>query len=282
MELLVIPFLLLAFVVSQIGGTVAALGCLAYGITAVQIPILVGHINALQYFLVAFLAGAVITRSTLDPILSRVGPALPLVPLALVGLNAFAPVELPLLFAEVFLCALLVGGIARARSALPLIELLSSRLRFLGSVSYSLYLVNVPVMWLTTAAFAGLDLRLTILTNGLLLGLVVLIVSLPIAAASKRLIEDAAIAFGARLIAKREDGIEHISATLYLFPRRWDPPLPLRHLMKLHADFAAEASCLLAKLDGANRFGSAVIPWQSGRRRSVEKDVSVRAALPRS
>ena len=206
LEILMIPVLLLAFVASRIGGTLAALGCLVYGMAATQIPTLVGHINALQYFLVAFLAGAMMTCSALVPFLSRVGPALPLVPLALASLNAFVPFGFPLLFAEVFLCALLVGGIARAVSALPLIELLSSRpFRFLGSVSYSVYLINVPVMWLTIAAFAKLGVRLTALSSGLLLGSIVLIVSLPIAAASKRVIEDPSIALGAWLTSKRRD-----------------------------------------------------------------------------
>jgi SAM-dependent methyltransferase len=39
----------------------------------------------------------------------------------------------------------------------------------------------------------------------------------------------------------------------------WAASVPLRHLMKLHADFAAEASGMLAKLDGAVNFAQQVI-----------------------
>jgi SAM-dependent methyltransferase len=39
----------------------------------------------------------------------------------------------------------------------------------------------------------------------------------------------------------------------------WAPTLPLRHLMKLHADLAAEATGMVAKLDGALAFAQQVI-----------------------
>jgi SAM-dependent methyltransferase len=39
----------------------------------------------------------------------------------------------------------------------------------------------------------------------------------------------------------------------------WAPAMPLRHLMKLHADLAAEATGIIAKLDGAVAFAQQVI-----------------------
>ena len=39
----------------------------------------------------------------------------------------------------------------------------------------------------------------------------------------------------------------------------WSPAMPLRHLMKLHADLAAEAGGMMAKLDGAMAFAQQVI-----------------------
>ena len=54
----------------------------------------------------------------------------------------------------------------------------------------------------------------------------------------------------------RAGGIVYIS---YNCLPGWAPAVPLRHLMKLHADFAAEASGLLAKLDGAVSFAQQVI-----------------------
>ena len=39
----------------------------------------------------------------------------------------------------------------------------------------------------------------------------------------------------------------------------WAPAMPLRHLMKLHADLAAEAGGMMAKLDGAMAFAQQVI-----------------------
>jgi len=54
----------------------------------------------------------------------------------------------------------------------------------------------------------------------------------------------------------RVGGIVYIS---YNCLPGWAPSLPLRHLIKLHADFAAEASGTLAKLDGAVTFAQQVI-----------------------
>ena len=54
----------------------------------------------------------------------------------------------------------------------------------------------------------------------------------------------------------RAGGIVYIS---YNCLPGWAPAVPLRHLMKLHADFAAEASGLRAKLDGAMAFAQQVI-----------------------
>jgi SAM-dependent methyltransferase len=54
----------------------------------------------------------------------------------------------------------------------------------------------------------------------------------------------------------RAGGIVYIS---YNCLPGWAASVPLRHLMKLHADFAAEASGLLAKLDGAVNFAQQVI-----------------------
>jgi SAM-dependent methyltransferase len=54
----------------------------------------------------------------------------------------------------------------------------------------------------------------------------------------------------------RAGGIVYIS---YNCLPGWAASLPLRHLMKLHADFAAEAGGMLAKLDGAVTFAQQVI-----------------------
>lgn len=54
----------------------------------------------------------------------------------------------------------------------------------------------------------------------------------------------------------RAGGIVYIS---YNCLPGWAPAVPLRHLMKLHADLAGEASGLLAKLDGAVSFAQQVI-----------------------
>jgi SAM-dependent methyltransferase len=54
----------------------------------------------------------------------------------------------------------------------------------------------------------------------------------------------------------RAGGILYISYNC--FPG-WAPSVPLRHLMKLHADYAAEASGMLAKLDGAVAFAQQMI-----------------------
>ena len=54
----------------------------------------------------------------------------------------------------------------------------------------------------------------------------------------------------------RAGGIVYIS---YNSLPGWAAAMPLRHLMKLHGDFAADASGMLAKLDGAVSFAQQVI-----------------------
>ena len=54
----------------------------------------------------------------------------------------------------------------------------------------------------------------------------------------------------------RPGGIVYIS---YNCLPGWAASMPLRHLMKLHADFAAESSGMLVKLDGAVAFAEQVI-----------------------
>jgi peptidoglycan/LPS O-acetylase OafA/YrhL len=104
--------------------------------------------------------------------------------------------SLSALIAQTICCVLLIGAIANLQSS-RLVSFLQSRpVQFLGRVSFSLYLLNVVVLfclwsvrWLSSSPNHALEI-------GLLVGFVSLVITLPFAHLSEKWIEQPGIALG--------------------------------------------------------------------------------------
>jgi peptidoglycan/LPS O-acetylase OafA/YrhL len=174
---------------------------------AMRYPDLVGNVPWMPQFLAAFMAGIVVASADLKPLFIALARQWVLVG-AVVGLlcvKLFFEVNgLAVDIGAVLLCAVLVGTVYHADVSMPFVRMLNSKpVQFLGRISYSLYLVNVPIIWvfMYLAAPLGLD-QLGALERGLLTGLLVTACSLPIAVFSERVFERAGIKLGRMLSLK--------------------------------------------------------------------------------
>ncbi|MBZ9919095.1 acyltransferase [Mesorhizobium sp. BR1-1-12] len=202
-ELIAIPFLLSAFVISTIGGLAGSIGCFIYALCAMGHPNLLGGALWMPYSLAAFMAGMVGADARLKPLFALANQhALVSIVAALVAIKLFFLTGgLAVRTSNVLLSMALVGGVYHASTAVPFVRLLNSRLaQYLGKVSYSLYLVNVPIIWvfMWLAPALGLD-HLGALERGLVTGFLVALCSLPVAALSESVFEQGGISLGRAL-----------------------------------------------------------------------------------
>lgn len=108
--------------------------------------------------------------------------------------------SLPALIAQVLLLAAVVGSIRWASVRTKIHVFLESSLsQFFGKISYSFYLLNVPVLWVIwyLPSFQAYLAGMGQLWGGILSGFVAVILTIPIAALSHRLLELRFITFGA-------------------------------------------------------------------------------------
>ncbi|QKD14981.1 acyltransferase [Mesorhizobium sp. NZP2077] len=219
-EVVAIPFLFAAFMVSRKLGLAGSLLCLCYGLYALWHPSLVFNLTPLRGPFVAFMAGVVIA----DPRLSRpfflVGGAwLSATVLALVALKMFippAPLEGYVL--NVLLCTVLVGGCYRSAGTTGIVGMLNTApALYLGKISYSLYLLNVPIIWV----FIGLRPALGLMSigplwGGIAVGILVTLCTIPVAHFSEAVIEQGSIWIGRQLSIKPRRRIEPAPAEMTL------------------------------------------------------------------
>jgi peptidoglycan/LPS O-acetylase OafA/YrhL len=165
-----------------------------------------GTFGQISLFLPAFIAGMLLEDRRLGPMYEGVRPwTLWAGIAALVAARLFLPSSgVPEYAGNIFLCALFVGCVYYSKPEHPVIQVLVSRpIQFLGRISYSLYLVNVPIIWVFIPLTPRLGLnRLGALDRGLIVGLLVTILSIPIAAFSEKYVEQPGIRLG-RLLSTR-------------------------------------------------------------------------------
>lgn len=204
-ELVVIPFLLAALFISRISAA-ATLGCFAYALLAMKASFLVGGAPWMSPFLAAFIAGMVAADTRFRTVFLGMGQRLLVLLLVmLLAIKLFLPMKgFAVGVLNVALSMMLVGGVYHAALSTPFIRALNSRpSQFLGRISYSLYLINVPLIWVVLALSPALGLdRLDATARGLLIGLLVTLASLPAAALSEKVVERAGIRLGRMLSIK--------------------------------------------------------------------------------
>ena len=163
-------------------------------ITAVLTPMVIGMIAAAP--------GARAIGASMPPWTLWAMPAALFTSLVFFGLN-----EPTSELARVILAGALVAGCFYAPASSPLVRLLSqSFVQFCGRISYSLYLLNVPLIIL----FAPLAQRWLAPAGGLLagiiLGLAVFLATMPLAAWFERRVEQGGIRLGERLLDLNRPG----------------------------------------------------------------------------
>ena len=184
-EMLAVPFLILAFAAARITGPVSIIISLIYVSLAFDRPWMLFNATNLIYTLPYFLGGALMAEVEFQKGLRSCSWLSPLILLIiLVCMKILLPIadNFILFLANVFITSVAVGRL----SALEKVTLFDGRsLQFLGRISYSLYLLNVPIIWIVMLPLPqGHPLG-----RGLFLGLVVMTLSLPLAALAERFVE---------------------------------------------------------------------------------------------
>lgn len=201
-EMLIIPFILVVAWATQRWGWLAAGLAVAYGAAALQNSELTFYATQLHVAALPFALGMFFASPACAPIFSSAGTGI-----ALVSLGAFVffranwyNANLSAQIAQMLLAGLVVASVAYARNGLTVF--LEGRLsQFLGKISYSLYLfapavgsillfyqpyvAPVPPSWATPV--------------GLLVSVVILALTIPVALAAERWIEQPGIELGRRL-----------------------------------------------------------------------------------
>jgi peptidoglycan/LPS O-acetylase OafA/YrhL len=200
-EVLAIPFLLVAFFVSRKLALAGAILCFLYGIYAIDGGLWVLNIPYMSGYLLPFLAGVLVADESVGSALKKAPAAVWWVVLGILLLGDTIQVPgMPSLIENVIASALLVGGLYHGQCG-SLGRLLSTRpLRTLGRVSYSLYLLNVIllcVVWTFTDRWEWIKGRE--IETGLCVGLIVLLLSIPLSDMMERWVEQPGISLGRKV-----------------------------------------------------------------------------------
>ncbi|MBD0275158.1 MAG: acyltransferase [Acetobacteraceae bacterium] len=223
-EILAVPFLLAAWLLRRRYGPPALVLCLAWTALAQDAPWMAARLPNMHMYLIPFMAGMLVAEPTLRPAFAAAPAGVWWgVFAALVACRAFHPLaSAPALIAMVMAAALLVGGLLHGAPGGLSAFLRRPALQALGRVSFSLYLLNVPVLYLIWAWtdrapwLAGHALEAGLATGALSLAL-----TWPLAWASERWVERPAIAAGRYAAALIRSGPKAA-------PREQAPPLLAR------------------------------------------------------
>ncbi|MES2152509.1 MAG: acyltransferase [Pseudomonadota bacterium] len=200
-EVLAIPFILAAWLLRRALGLPGLMLAFLYSILALDNPNLVFSLPSMNLYLMAFMAGMLAAEPQLRALMRQAPPSSWLLALAVLILaHAFQPHgSLPALIAMVMAAGFLVSGLLYGQAG-ALARFLEGRLaQALGKVSFSLYLYNVPVLfvlWSWTGTLAWPKAHLV--AAGLLVAAVSLLLTWPLAWASERWIERPFASFGRR------------------------------------------------------------------------------------
>lgn len=206
-ELAAAPFLLACFLAVARFGPWLAVAFLVYAVLSYKYNFLLLYSPMLITGLPFLLAGAAVECGWLAPLMrSRLrGPVAALAAAALLADMLFVPFAWFKLHTGVMLLsiAVLVGWVHAAHDG-PVGRFLQARpSRYLGRISFSLYLWNVPVFELMLNAL-GQDRisRMGVLEAGLLVGAAATVVTIPIAHLSERWLEQPCIRLGRQLTGR--------------------------------------------------------------------------------
>jgi peptidoglycan/LPS O-acetylase OafA/YrhL len=199
-EIFAVPFILIFFFLERSFGLAALAGCLLYCLFSFEIPNLLFNLPRMAPVLMAMCVGMIVADASLLSWFAKAPRWCPwLLATAMFLSMVFFSMELHLNdFARAVIGGCLVGTTYTATESSAFARLLTCPpIKFLGKISYSLYLLNVPVFILLGAlAAAFVHVPLDRLDAGVALGVVTTLVTLPIAYLSTRFVEQGGIALG--------------------------------------------------------------------------------------
>lgn len=203
-ELLAIPFIVAAWLLRRRFGIVALVLCLVWGVMALETGWMVAFLPNMHAFLVAFMAGMLVAEPGLAAVLSEApGEAWWAALAGIVIARVWEPhIRITGLVGMVMCASLLVGGLLHGRRG-SLHRLLESRVaQGLGRVSFSLYLLSVPVLyaiwgWTDRWGWVGKHA----LEAGVAVGVIAIGLTYPLAWMSERWVERPAMV-ASRLVAR--------------------------------------------------------------------------------
>lgn len=202
-EMLAVPFLLAAWMLRKHFGLPGLIVAFAYGLLATQSKDLVFQLPRMHGYLMAFMVGMLAAEPGLRPLMRDVPPQSWWIALALtVFCRAFLPHTTMTLAVMTMAAGFLVAGLLHGEPGSLSRFLERPVSQFLGRISYSVYLYNVPVLYFIWAFTDRHDWpKSHPLEAGLIVGAASLALTIPLAWASERWVEQASIRWGKRFAA---------------------------------------------------------------------------------
>lgn len=203
-EVLVIPFILAAWLLRRYLGLPGLVMAFIYAMLALEFSRLAFNLPNMHAYLFAFMAGMLASEPLLRPLIQQ-APASSwwLALVVLIFCRTFHPHSSLIALVSMGLsAAFLVAGLLYGQRG-SLAALLEGRCaQALGRISFSLYLLNVPVLYLLWAFTDAMTWTKTYaLEAGLLVGLISLLLTWPLAWISERWIERPSVAWGRKFSA---------------------------------------------------------------------------------
>lgn len=236
-ELLAMPFIYIVYVLSRRFGSAFCIIGLGLSVFAMGLPILVFWLPNMHIWLLAFMLGMVAADRNMAPFFRGTpNGTIATIALLFVVVRAFAPNSAASTVIGQSILAMAIVGCCYYSNG-TIVQILSRRgLQFLGRLSYSIYLIHVPALFIvwyfiphTHPWYSAYPLE-----TGLLVGCFAMALALPTAWLVEQFIERPGIALGRRLTAQpqphtsaaRED---HILIECYLSgqisPSQWNDHL---------------------------------------------------------
>jgi peptidoglycan/LPS O-acetylase OafA/YrhL len=203
-ELFAAPFVLLFVLLRRRFGLFAMAFAACYAMFAIDSPVLVGHLANLWPYLISFVIGVAIASPQIASVRFEPKPAHLAWALAafMFARHGVHRASISGLIAHSVLAGLVVFTASRASTGGAYRFLTSRPVQFLGRVSYSFYLLNVPLLCLIWEVISARvpDSSAHYLLWGLASGLVASIATLPLAALSERFVERPGVRLTGRLL----------------------------------------------------------------------------------
>lgn len=198
-ELLVVPFIIIGFWMWRLFGVTGVIICLALSMLEAQNPLFTAFSPTLSGFLFCFYAGML--AALMDGVKLESGITIVVLAAFCIFTSMFVSLNsINLLTVQVLFSCCLLYVLYNSADNFASRFLNKSGLVFLGKISYSLYLINVPIMWcvLSILSSSGLDVSSPWIF-GILTALLTVAVSIPAAIFSEKYFERGGIALGRML-----------------------------------------------------------------------------------